>query len=212
MSVLKSTGQKVNLERKPVCMAAPALKYISVEDYLQMEETAETKHEYVEGDIVAMAGASREHNEIVSNLIHAVRTCLGKKSCTIYPSDLRVTTPAGKNYFYPDATVVCGDVKLQEGMFDTLQNPVVIFEVMSESTENIDRGYKFFYYQQIPSLQEYILIDSRGKSVEAIRRQANDTWKFEKLSPADGSLPLHSIGCTLSFDDIYYRVQFPPLT
>jgi Uma2 family endonuclease len=161
--------------------------------------------------MVAMADASREHNKIVSNLIHEVRTCLKNGPCTIYPSDFRIATPAGRNYFYPDATVVCSDVKLQEGVFDTLQNPVVIFEVMSEGTENIDRGYKFFYYQQIPSLQEYILIDSRAFAVEAIRRKDNDTWKFEKLTSADGSLHLASIGCTLAFKDIYYRVQLPPV-
>lgn len=196
-------------------MAAPALKQtfsnrISVEEYLRLEAAADTKHEYVGGDVVAMAGATREHNEIVSNLIYQVRKCLDSRSCTIYPSDFRVTTPAGKNYFYPDATVVCGDLQMQPDVFDTLQNPVVIFEVMSEGTENIDRGYKFFYYQQIPSLQEYILIDSRAFAIEAIRRQSDDTWKFDKLSLADEHLQLNSIGCTLSFDDVYYRVRFPP--
>ena len=188
------------------------MKYISVEDYLRMEETAETKHEYVNGDIVAMADATREHNEIVSNLIREVGGCLKGKPCGIYPSDFRVTTPAGQNYFYPDATIVCGDVQLKEGVFDSLLNPVIIIEVMSAGTENIDRGYKFFHYQQIRSLQEYILIDSRQKAVEAIRRQDNDTWKFEKLSYADGVLRLQSTGCTLSFDEIYYRVQLPALT
>lgn len=195
-------------------MAAPALKSvsvkrISVEEYLRLEETAEIKHEYVNGDVVAMAGATREHNEIVSNLIREIGLCLKGKGCAIYPSDLRVTTPAGRNYFYPDATVVCEELQLQPDVFDTLQNPVIIFEVMSESTENIDRGYKFFHYQQIPSLQEYILVDSRVQAIEAIRRQTNNSWKFDKLSPADGKLSLSGIGCTLSFDDIYYRVQFP---
>jgi Uma2 family endonuclease len=177
-----------------------------------MEETAEVKHEFVEGDIIAMEGVTREHNEIVSNLIREIDGCLKGKPCGIYPSDFRVTTAAGQNYFYPDATIVCGDVKLKEGVFSSLLNPVVIFEVMSEGTENIDRGYRFFYYQQIRSLQEYILIDSRQKAIEAIRRQDNDTWKFEKLTEADGRLDLQSIACTLTFDDLYYRVTFPPLT
>lgn len=195
-------------------MAAPALKdvsvkRISVEEYLRLEETAETKHEYVDGDVVAMAGATEEHNRIVGSLLREVGSFLKGKGCDIFPSDFRVTTPAAKSYFYPDATVVCGDLQKQPNIFDTLQNPVVIFEVMSEGTENIDRGYKFFHYQQIPSLQEYILIDSRTYAIEAIRRQSNNTWKFEKLSLADKQLHLDSIGCSLSFDDIYYRVQFP---
>lgn len=190
-------------------MALPAVKYTSVEDYLRMEEAAATKHEYVDGDIVAMAGATREHNQIVSNLIREVGNCLKGKECSVYPSDFRVTTSAGKSYFYPDATVVCGDLQMQPHVFDTLQNPVVIFEVMSEGTENNDRGYKFFHYQQIASLQEYILIDSTKYAIEVIRRQANDTWKFEKLSAAE-KLDLNSIGCSLSFEDVYYRVQLSP--
>lgn len=198
-------------------MASPALqqnagRHLSVEEYLQWEEVAETKHEYVSGNVIAMAGATREHNEIVANLIREVGNCLKGKECAIYPSDFRVTTPAGKSYFYPDATVVCGSLQMQPHVFDTLQNPVVIIEVMSEGTENNDRGYKFFHYQQIPSLQEYILIDSRKQGIEIIRRQNNDTWKFDKLSAAEGKLELTSIGCSLSFEDIYYRVQFPPST
>lgn len=193
-------------------MAAPAMKYISVEEYLQLEEAAEEKHEYVNGNVVAMAGATREHNEIVSNLIREIGSFLKGKECAIYPSDFRVTTPAGKSYFYPDATIVCGNLQMQSNVFDTLLNPVIIIEVISEGTEKIDRGYKFFYYQQIPTLQEYVLIDSREYLVETIRRQADDAWKFETLSPANNKLNLASIGCSLSFDDIYYRVQFPPLT
>jgi Uma2 family endonuclease len=196
-------------------MAWPALQHnpasrISVEEYLRLEETAETKHEYVGGNVIALAGATEEHNRIVANLIREVGSFLKGKLCDIFPSDLRVTTPAGISYFYPDATVVCGEAQMQAGVFDTSQNPVVIFEVISGGTEDIDRGYKFFYYQQIPSLQEYILIDSRQYAIEAIRRKDNDTWKFEKLSPAAGQLQLKSIDCTLSFTDIYYRVQFPP--
>lgn len=195
-------------------MAAPALKSIpaeriSVEEYLRLEAATENKHEFVDGDVVAMAGATMEHNEILSNVIHGVRSSLKGKNCGIYPSDLRVTTPAGKNYFYPDATIVCGDTELQPQVFDTLLNPVVIIEVISEGTENIDRGYKFFHYQQIPMLQEYVLIDSREYAVDVIRRQADGAWKFEKFLPSDTRIHLNSIDCFLSFDDIYYRVQLP---
>lgn len=190
-------------------MAFPAIQYVSVEDYLLLEEAAQEKHEYVQGNIVARAGATEEHNDIVSNLIREVGNFLKEKDCKIHPSDFRVTTPAGKNYFYPDASIVCGKTEKQQDVFDTLLNPIVIFEVMSEGTEKIDRGYKFFYYQQIPSLQEYILIDSREYAIEAIRRQADGAWKFEKFSLGTGHFPLNSIGCNLSFDDIYYRVQFP---
>ena len=175
-----------------------------------MDETTDVKHEYVDGNVMAMAGATREHNRIVSNLIRETGTFLKGRDCDVFPSDFRVTTPAGNNYFYPDATIVCGSINLQPDVFDTLLNPVLIFEVMSKATENIDRGYKFFYYQQIPSLQEYVLIDSRKHLVEVIRRQAEGTWKFDKYLLAEEQVHLASIDCKLTFEDIYYRVQLPP--
>lgn len=190
-------------------MASPAVKYVSVEDYLLLEEAAEEKHEYVGGHIIAMAGATEEHNRIVANLLREVGVFLKGKGCDIFPSDFRVTTPAAKSYFYPDATIVCGPTQKQPGVFDTLLNPVVIFEVMSEGTEKIDKGYKFFYYQQIPSLQEYVLIDSREYAIEVIRRQADGLWKFDKYVLADKQIHLASINCPLLFNDIYYQVQLP---
>ena len=190
-------------------MASPAIKYVTVEEYLLLEEAAQEKYEYVEGDVVAMAGATEEHNWIVANLMREIGSFLKGKGFDIFPSDFRVTTPAAKSYFYPDATIVCGDTEMQPDVFDTLLNPVIIFEVVSNGTENIDRGYKFFHYQQILSLQEYVLVDSRTYAVEIIRRQANDLWKFDKFSPDNKQLHLTSIDCTLSFDDIYYRVQLP---
>jgi Uma2 family endonuclease len=196
----------VNSLSKEIVMASPAVKYVTLEEYFSLEEAAQEKYEYVEGDVVAMAGATEEHNDIVSNLIREVGSFLKGKGCKIHPSDFRVTTPAGKTYFYPDASIVCGPTQKQEGVFDTLLNPAVIFEVVSEITEKIDRGYKFFYYQQIPSLQEYVLIDSREYFVEVIRRQADGVWKFDKYSMSDQSFHLNSINHTLSFDDVYYGV------
>lgn len=125
-------------------LISPSLNRISVEEYLHMEATAETKHEYVGGNVIAMAGATREHNEIVANLIREAGNCLKGKESAIYPSEFRVTTPAGRNYFYPDATVVCGNLQMQPQVFDTLQTPVVVFEVMREGTENNDRAINFF--------------------------------------------------------------------
>lgn len=98
---------------------------------------------------------------------------------------------------------------MQEGVFDTLLNPVFIFEVMSEGTQNVDRGYKFFHYQQIPSLQEYILIDWQQRAMDVVRREANGAWKFENYLPADAQVHLASINCTLFFDGIYYRASLP---
>lgn len=190
-------------------MASPVKNYVTVEEYFLLEEASPEKHEYLDGKVIAMAGATEEHNAIVSNLIREIGSFLKGKECNIYPSDFRVTTPAGKNYFYPDASIVCGDTQKQPNVFDTLLNPLVIFEVISEGTEKIDRGYKFFYYQQIPSLQEYVLIDSREYAVEVIRRKDDGLWKFDKFSSSNKEVHLNSIGFTLSFDDIYYRVNLP---
>jgi Uma2 family endonuclease len=190
-------------------MERRATDYISVEEYFLLEEAAPEKHEYFSGNVTAMAGATEEHNSIVSNIIGEVRNKLKGKDCKIFPSDLRVTTPAGKSYFYPDASIVCGPTQKQAGVFDTLLNPVVIFEVISEGTEKIDRGYKFFYYQQIPSLQEYVLVDSRTYFIEVIRRQADGLWQFDKYKKADGSFMLNAIDASLSFEEIYDQVQIP---
>lgn len=190
-------------------MASPAIPYVSVNDYFLLEESSAEKYEYHEGKVVAMAGATKEHNLIVANLIREAGSFLKGKECDIFPSDFRVTTPAGENYFYPDATIVCGDTQLQPHVFDTLLNPVVIVEVMSESTKRIDKGYKFFYYQQIPSLQEYILIDATRYAVDLISRQADGAWKFEKYQSAHKTFFIRSISMLLSFDDLYYRVVHP---
>ncbi len=190
-------------------MGYAAKKYVTLEEYFLLEESSEEeKYEYFEGEVTAMAGASQPHNQIVSNLIREVGSFLKKKGCNIYPSDFRVTTPAKSNYFYPDATIVCGNTEKQEGVFDTLMNPVVIFEVVSKYSENRDRGYKFFAYQQIPSLQEYVLIDSRKQVAEVIRRQADGLWKFDKYHPSDNVFALNSIKYQMSFEDIYYEVSF----
>ena len=194
-------------------MAAPAWKYeskkyLSLEEYLQMDQVSDVKLEYVEGDIVSMAGATKEHNQIVTNLIREIGPKLKGSDCEIYPSDFRITTPAHKSYFYPDATVVCGETKMQDGVFDTLLNPIVILEVVSDGTENIDRGYKFFHYQQIHTLQEYVLIDSRQHAIEIIRRQGEGAWKFERHFDLQVPVVLNSINIQMTFGDIYYRISF----
>ncbi|MDQ6609888.1 MAG: Uma2 family endonuclease, partial [Bacteroidota bacterium] len=108
-------------------MASPAVQYVSVEEYFLLEEGVPEKHEYLEGKVIAMAGATEEHNRIVTNIIREVGSFLKGKGCDIFPSDFRVTSLAAKNYFYPDASIVCGETQMQPGVFDTLLNPVVVF-------------------------------------------------------------------------------------
>lgn len=187
-------------------MAAPVLKQITPEEYLEIERTAENKHEYIRGEVIAMAGASLIHNTIVSNVIGTIYPFLKNKSCNIYPSDLRVSVSSAELYTYPDATIVCDEPQMPDGRFDTITNPSVIFEIISPSTEDYDRGRKFFFYMQIPSLKEYILINSTNTYVQAARRQADGSWKFEDIRDMDATLSINTIGQSVPLKDIYANV------
>jgi len=189
-------------------MAATALKFITPQEYLEAEVLADEKHEYFDGHIITMAGARDAHNRIVANLLGAIHSFLKSKTCDVFPSDLRIATPSSNAYMYPDVSIICGEVEKKDGEFDTCTNPSVIIEVMSDSTKDKDRGYKFFYYQQIPSVKEYILVDSISCFVQSIRRQQDDSWKFETIEDIKSSLIISTIGLLLLVSDIYYRVAF----
>lgn len=197
-------------------MGAPAIKYVSPQEYLMLERTSPTKHEYLDGKMVAMAGASLAHNDIVANLIGSIHTFLKGKPCRIRPSALRISIPSANSYTYPDATIICGKPEMIDDTFDTARNPAVIFEVLSGTTEEYDRGNKFLYYQRIPSLKEYILIDSFKKYAAVYTRQSTDLWKIETFEDSNSVLPIKTIDYKLSFDDLYFEVVFngtpPPVT
>ncbi|WP_114791217.1 Uma2 family endonuclease [Niabella yanshanensis] len=187
-------------------MAYPALKPISPEVYLAEERRSSTKHHYFNGDVVAMAGASIAHNTIVSNLIREVGVFLKEKDCNIFPSDLRVNIPSAATYTYPDATIICGSPEVTDEQRDTVKNPTVIFEVLSATTREYDTSKKFLFYQRIPSLKEYILIDSTLRSVVIYRRQEDELWNIAVTEGAEGSLKISSIGFSLSFKELYSNV------
>lgn len=197
-------------------MGAPAIKYVSPQEYLMLERASTTKHEYLNGKMVAMAGASLAHNYIVANLLREIGSFLKGKSCRINPSDLRISIPSAKSYTYPDATIICGKPEMVDDTFDTARNPAVIFEVLSGTTEEYDSGNKFLYYQRIPSLQEYILIDSFKKYAAIYTRQSPDLWKIVTFEDPNSILPIKTIDYKLPFDDLYFEVEFkgtpPPIT
>jgi Uma2 family endonuclease len=109
---------------------------------------------------------------------------------------------------YPDAVIVCGQPVMEDDKFDTLKNPVVIFEILSPSTEDHDRGRKFFFYRQIPSFKEYILVDSTKPFVEISRQEENGAWKFETVTDPDGQLFIASIGISIPMAEVYRNVRF----
>lgn len=183
-------------------------KRMSETEYLLFERSSENKHEYVNGEIYAMSGASEHHNIIVSNLIAGIHPQLRKPPCRIYPSDMRVLTPFSRTYSYPDVTIICGKPVLIDSYEDVLLNPTVIFEVLSPSTERYDRGRKFLHYREIESLQEYVLVAQDAPRIERFIRDSEGTWRFSDVSGLDATLELPSIGCVLALADVYETVTF----
>ena len=181
------------------------------EQYLALERKADYKSEYIDGQIYAMSGASREHNLISFNLIAALGTQLKGRPSEGYGSDMRVKIHPTGMYTYPDVTVVCGEAQFEDGQVDTLVNPTVIIEVLSPSTEAYDRGEKFAHYRKMESLTDYVLVAQDKMRVEHFVRVGDEgeQWMFTEVSDPAGILRLASISCDVAIQDIYDKVVFP---
>jgi len=190
-------------------MAIPSpLRPYSPADYLALERSAESKSEYIDGVIVAMAGASHEHSLIAANLIGELRTALRRQPCEVHGSDLRVSVLTGALYTYPDVTVVCGEPTFEDAAADTLTNPTVIVEVLSPTTEAYDRGEKFARYRRLPSLRTYILVSQDRPRVEWYTR-GESGWLLHEAIGLDGAVELAALDCMLALAEIYAKVPFP---
>jgi len=181
-------------------------QYIPPEEYLASERRAETKSEYYDGTVYAMSGASPMHNVIVGNLITELNTQLRKTPYLVFPSDMKVRLPDSRKYFYPDLSVVCDTPVYADDQKDALLNPLIIVEVLSDSTSAYDRGKKFHAYQQIESLQEYLLVAQDRRSVDHYHRQTNESWVYVSARGDDGLVTLATVDCRLSFRDVYNKV------
>jgi Uma2 family endonuclease len=177
-------------------------------EYLAFERSSEIKHEFVDGEIYAMSGASRNHNLIAGSTYVAIYSQLRGKGCETYPSDMKVRTPSTGSYVYPDISVVCGDPQFDDEQRDVLLNPGVVIEVLSPNTEAYDRGKKFARYREIESLQEYILISQDQPHIERFVRQADGMWQFSDVRGLEGSVTLASVGCQLALQAVYEQVTF----
>lgn len=188
----------------------PALKYnfISAEEYLEMERADTEKHEYYQGEIFAMSGASLKHNEIFSNLFTDIGYKLKGKNCKPFGSDLRIHIPKNTLYTYPDITIICGKPNLTDDKFDTATNPSVIIELLSKSTRNYDKGEKFTLYRDIDSLQEYILVDTEKIYVEKHVRHADNSWQLTDYRLQENSFMMEYLQIELCLKDIYEGVVF----
>jgi Uma2 family endonuclease len=189
-------------------MSRQVERHYTIEDYFTIEESSAIKHEYFGGEIFAMAGASLRHNRITGNVYAALRARLQGSNCEAFGGDLRVRTPGGL-YTYPDMLVVCGEVQLSGERLETVMNPALIVEVLSDSTKDYDRGQKFEMYKNIASLREYLLIEQNVILVERHFR-ANDAapekWQRQLYDPLVAQITLDALGVTLSLAEIYERV------
>lgn len=180
--------------------------WISPEEYLEIERAAESKSEYFNGEMFLMSGASREHSAIAVEVTAIVRNQLRGKPCRPFSNDTRVKIP-NRNYCYPDLTIVC-DPEWQDDEFDTLLNPIIIFEILSPSNEAWDRGGKFREYQRISSLREYVLI-SQDKPLVEIYSRREGGWLLRSVEGRDQSIPLESLeNLALPLHEVYESVVF----
>ena len=188
--------------------ALPIEQIWTADEYLAWESEQSTKFELIDNYIVAMSGASRAHNIITVNITASLYFQLRKKPCEVYQADMRVQAERESSYTYPDVVVVCGEPKFcHDTNPETLQNPTLIFEALSPSTEDIDRGRKFAQYLQLPSLEGYFLVSQDKPRVESYTRQA-DGWLYQDHAGLDAKLRIDAIGVSLSLEDIYHKVPF----
>lgn len=182
--------------------------YVTPTQYLQNESGAELRSEYWDGEVVAMAGGSPVHNRIVRNLTRRLGNQLDGSHCEPFTSETRVHIPHCNSYFYPDASVVCGAVQTTDEATETILNPIVIFEVLSPTTEATDRGRKFACYRSLPSLECYVLIEQETPAVDLFLRQTDGTWLLLAQTGLENFLPLTAIGITLTFSELYQGITW----
>lgn len=189
--------------------AQPILKY-TLAEYLAFEEQRETKHEFYAGEIYAMAGASPPHNLLCFALAGLLYRQLSGSGCTGYSADQKIWIEAAQLNTYADLTIVCGQAQYHPDHPALLTNPSVIFEVLSPSTMNYDRGEKWEFYQQLPSLTEYLLVWQDRPQIEHYSLQTDGSWRYVRTVGLDQGVTIVSINCQLPLDEVYSGIEFPP--
>ena len=195
-------------------MSAPELHQInSIEDYLAYEEFSELKNEYLDGELYAMAGGTIPHNRISRSVVSEIYGKLKGKSCEVFNSDQRLMpSQASGDFMYPDAMAVCGQIKTADIDPHSITNPVLIIEVLSDSTAAYDRGGKFHKYRQMESLQEYVLIEQGEPTIDVFRKNSEGIWQIvPRVEGLEGVLRLESLGIEVLLADVYADIEFEKL-
>jgi Uma2 family endonuclease len=187
-------------------MAGPALQdLVSPAEYLAFERASEERHELIDGYVVARARSTFEHAVIAGNVAAALGTALRDRPCRVCSVEPRIKIGASERYTYADVTIVCGSPVFEDDLRDTLLNPSVLLEVLSNSTESYDRGEKFAHYRTLASLTDYVLVSQKQVLVEHFQRQADGGWLLRALGPGE-RLFLSSRGCEVAVDGFYLKV------
>jgi Uma2 family endonuclease len=184
-------------------MTTDPKRRLTPEEYLALERAAEFKSEYLNGEVFAMSRASFAHVQIVTNLVAELKSQLKGRPCRVLSTDLRLRVSPTGLYAYPDVMVACEPFAFADDHFDTMTNPLVIIEVLSESTKDYDRGGKFAHYRSLDSLREYLLVDQASLHVEHFVRQPECRWLLAETNDIAATLQLESIGARLNLADVY---------
>jgi len=178
------------------------------DEYLAFEQESDIRHEYIKGEVVAMAGASQKHNDISMTLSYLLYAHVRGSDCRVYGSEMRVKIEKADLQTYPDFSAVCGEIDLTDDPVPALTNPILIIEILSPSTESYDRGAKFHAYQQLPTLQEYVLVSQDSARIESFYRKSEAVWELKNVMGLASDITLQSIACHLALADIYENVTF----
>lgn len=186
-------------------------KFITPEEYLRIERAAEFKSEYFAGEMFAMTRGSPHHSRLRVNVISELGNRLKGSACRVYDHDLRVLISETGLFVYPDITVVCGPLETSDETGDTVTNPTLIVEVLSDATEAYDRGTKFTHYRKLASLRELLFVSHDQPIVECFTRRPDGTWNLADARGLEASIELKSIGISLSLANLFDNVEFQSL-
>src|SRR5215469_16761737 len=185
----------------------PQYSYVTVEEYLELDRNSpDIRYEYINGRVIVMAGGSPQHSLIAANITGILGQLLRESSCCVFNSDVKISLPSLSTYVYADAAVSCDQRDFADPEY--IYRPRVIVEVLSPSTEILDRGEKFECYRECPSIQEYVMVNTSRLAIELCRREKNNLWSFQTLKPG-AIVGLTSVGIQFPVSDVYEKVVFP---
>jgi Uma2 family endonuclease len=191
-------------------MKAHKIPYISVEEYVKAENESKTKHEYHDGKIFALAGGTLNHGLLCGNAYSEIRNKLKTKgsNCVPFTSEVKIYIGKRNSYVYPDSLVICGDIEKSEVEINSIINPILIVEVLSKSTAEYDRGDKFYFYRQLQSFKEYILIEQDRHIVDVhFKNKNSDLWKITRYEGLGKIIKIHSLDIEITMEELYFRTE-----